>query len=146
LSKHSKKFFAQKPNPNPQTFQVTATGVHFSGPLPPPDVLIKYNDAHPGAADRILKMAETQVEHRQGLERSVVEANCRVQKSGPIYGFVICMTAILGGVYLIRVGDNAYGLAAIISALASLAFVFVFGKRKQAKELKEKSDEVVRQT
>ena len=55
------------------------------------------------------------------------------------------MTAILGGVYLIRVGNSAYGLAAIISALASLAFVFVFGKRKQAKELEKKAQEIAGQ-
>jgi len=90
-------------------------------------------------------MAESQVRHRQSLEQSVIEANCRAQKSGPIYGFVICMTAIVGGVYLVHTGKDAGGLAAIISALASLAFVFIFGKRKQAEELKKKSEELARQ-
>jgi uncharacterized membrane protein len=32
----------------------------FSGPLPPPEALAKYNDILPGAADRIITMAEHQ--------------------------------------------------------------------------------------
>ena len=68
---------------------MTAAAVHFSGPIPPPELLIKYNDALPGGAERIMAMAENQSQHRQQLERLVIEANCRVQKTAPIYGFVI---------------------------------------------------------
>ncbi len=121
------------------TFQITASGVQYSGPLPHPDILIKYNEALPGAADRIIAMAEKQSDHRQTLEAAVVASNCHAQKSGPIYGFIICMSAIIGGTYLVAIGKQATGLAAIITALASLAVVFIYGKTKQQEELKRKS-------
>lgn len=38
-----------------------------AGPLPPAEELLKYNDAVPEAAERILKMAETQQHHRLAL-------------------------------------------------------------------------------
>ena len=52
-------------------------------------------------------------------------------------GFIICMTAIGGGIFLIQSGKGAAGLASIITALASLAVVFVYGRTKQKQELKE---------
>ena len=36
----------------------------FSGPIPPPDALAQYNNIVPGAAERILKMAENQAAAR----------------------------------------------------------------------------------
>jgi uncharacterized membrane protein len=41
----------------------------FVGPIPPPDLLKKYEDALDGAADRIIKMAEKQSAHRQWMEK-----------------------------------------------------------------------------
>ena len=37
----------------------------FQGPIPPPNVLEAYERLVPGAAERILKMAENQAAHRQ---------------------------------------------------------------------------------
>ena len=88
-------------------------------------------------------MAENQSRHRQSLETRVVDANCGVQKTGPIYGFIVCMTAILGGIYLIRSGKSPEGLASILGSLGGLVAVFIYGRRKQTKELKEKADAIV---
>jgi len=53
------------------------------------------------------------------------------------------MTAILGGIYLIYLGKSAQGLTSIITALGSLAVVFVIGKQKQKNELKEKGNSLI---
>ena len=37
---------------------------HYSGPLPRPDDLAKYDQIVPGAAERIIKMAEAEMLHR----------------------------------------------------------------------------------
>ena len=42
----------------------------FSGPIPPPTILEGYERIHAGLADRIMKMAESQSEHRKILERN----------------------------------------------------------------------------
>jgi len=40
----------------------------FSGPIPPPQFLEKYNEIVPGSAEIIINMAKDQSEHRQSLE------------------------------------------------------------------------------
>jgi uncharacterized membrane protein len=114
--------------------------VAFAGPLPPPEILAKFNDVVPGAADRIIAMAERQSSHREGLEKSVIDANIASQKRGSIFAFILCLLVILGGFYLIAHGKDGWGFAAILGALASLAGVFIYGKKKEEKELEEKSD------
>jgi hypothetical protein len=55
----------------------------FSGPLPHPEDLAKYEQVLPGSADRIISMAEQQAEHRRNLEKSVILSNVALQKWGP---------------------------------------------------------------
>lgn len=110
----------------------------FSGPLPPPEILQKYNEVLPGAAERILRMAESQHHHRQQLEKKVVESNTFSQMAGMVLGFVIAMTAIGGGIWLTSKGKSGAGLTSIIAALAALVGVFIYGKMQQGKELVEK--------
>ena len=42
----------------------------FRGPIPPPEIISGYEAIIPGAADRILAMAEKQSQHRQEMEKS----------------------------------------------------------------------------
>lgn len=110
----------------------------FSGPIPPPELLEKYNDVIPNAAERILAMAEKQQEHRQALERKVVFANAEAQKQGMYLGFIIVMAAIIGGTWLIAKGKELTGLVSVITALVGLVGVFAYGKYEQKKDLKNK--------
>ena len=51
-----------------QLFRAATVEAHLeahSGPLPDPSSLQKYNDVLPGAAERIIHMAEQQQGHRQ---------------------------------------------------------------------------------
>jgi uncharacterized membrane protein len=123
--------------------QIQASRTQFTGPIPPPEILLKYNDALPSAAERIVAMAESQLKHRQTIERQVIESNCKAQQRGPIYGLVVCLAAIGGGIYLIHSGQSAAGLVSIISALAGLAIVFITGKAMQQKQLREQAAALV---
>jgi uncharacterized membrane protein len=60
-------------------FQAAVEISRFSGPLPHPEDLAKYEQVLPGAADRIIRMAEQQAAHRQNLERAVIvlTSQCR---------------------------------------------------------------------
>ena len=115
-----------------------AVSQSFSGPIPSPETLAKYNEIIPNAAERILAMAEKQQEHRQQLERRVIFANTRSQTYGLVAGFVIAMTAICGGIWLIAHGKDASGITAILGSLVALVGVFVYGRKKQHQDLKEK--------
>ncbi|MCY4007870.1 MAG: DUF2335 domain-containing protein [Rhodobacteraceae bacterium] len=45
--------------------KVIAHGMSFSGPLPPPDMIERYENVHPGATDRILSIAEKEQNIRE---------------------------------------------------------------------------------
>ncbi len=114
----------------------------FSGPLPPPETLERYNQTLPGLAERIIVMAESQHSHRLALEREVVHSNVAAQKLGTILGFVVAMTTVLGGMWLVHEGKSGEGLAAILTALASLVGVFFYSKREQQKDLAKKTEAI----
>jgi uncharacterized membrane protein len=111
----------------------------FSGPIPPPALLEKYNQIIPNGAERILAMAEKQSAHREYLEKRVVDGNVSNQTRGSYFAFVISLTAILGGVWLISHGKSPEGLASIITSLVGLAGVFFYSKHQQKKEREQKS-------
>ena len=52
--------------------RIVETRSEHYGPLPPPSDLQEYDNVVPGAAERIIRMAENQSEHRRELERKVV--------------------------------------------------------------------------
>ena len=85
-------------------------------------------------------MAESQHSHRQELEKHVIKSNVSAQKLGTILGFVVSMTVVLGGMFLVHEGKSGEGLAAILTALASLVGVFLYSKREQQKDLSKKTD------
>jgi uncharacterized membrane protein len=116
----------------------------FSGPLPPPEVLERYNLTLPGAAERIIKMAESQHEHRMDLESRVIQANIKAQKLGTVLGFVVAVIAVAGGLWLVHEGKSIAGVATVITSVAALVGAFAYGKHGQQKELAEKSSALVR--
>ena len=63
----------------------------WSGPLPPPDVMARYNDIVPGAAERILGMAENQTSHRIDIEKIAVRGDQTRSFWGLIFGFIISL-------------------------------------------------------
>lgn len=110
----------------------------FQGPLPPPAVLASYNDAFPGCAERIVDMTERQLTHRHTLESRVVEGRLAAERSGQRFAFALVLLALAVGSGLIALDKDTGGLTAIIGALASVVAVFVYGRRKEAEERRQK--------
>lgn len=52
---------------------IVTKSVQFSGPIPHPDTLKKYNDIVPGLADRIVSMAELDQRHIHEMERKSLD-------------------------------------------------------------------------
>lgn len=50
------------------------------------------------------------------------------------------LIGLVGGFVLAAIGKDAIGIASIISSVAGLAGVFVYGKRTQRKELTDKKN------
>lgn len=147
VPKYPKKFPPEnippqaKPSESMERFVIAAQS--FSGPLPPPEILKKYEEVVPGSADRIISMAERQGSHRQKLESDVVASNIGNERMGMIFGFTICLLAISGGIYAVMHGKSAGGIAAIITPLVALVAVFVYGKSRQRRDLELRRQAVV---
>jgi len=120
---------------------VQRTIAHFSsGPLPPPDDLQRYNAILPGAAERILAMAEKQLEARLLIEteesaslrkmneHDTIEANNQITH-GQWFAFLICITIIGGGIWLISLDKSVWGAGTILTAVTLLAATFIGTKR-----------------
>jgi len=156
----SKRIRAAKPVPPkaPHDKQKnSATTIHqqtmesqFHGPIPPPNILAEYEKLLPGAADRILAMAESETAHRQMMEGKAVNAEIDGLKSeatdtriGQIFGLVIGLTTVLAGAYTAVNGAQITGALIGTSGVVGLVSAFIVGrKNNQPVNGKQKNQEV----
>lgn len=117
-----------------KNIQLAQRASFFQGPLPPPETLERYNLIVPGAAERILSMAEVQARHRQQLELKIIESDIRNARTGLHYGLIIGLVSIMGGVLCIWSGHEIGGSILGGVGLTGLVGVFVYGTRQKAKE------------
>jgi len=106
----------------------------YSGPLPLPDMFKKYDQVVPGAAERILKMAENQSNHRIRMEGKVIDSDIKNRKIGQVFAFIICVLALIIGGFLIYSDKNASGLSVILTSLAGIIGIFIYGTYKKSQE------------
>ena len=106
----------------------------WSGPLPPPAALEQFERASPGAAGRILKMAEREEHHRQALERVMVTSEIKTRNRGQFLGFLIAAITLIGGIWLVYEGKDWPGLVAILTPLVGLVGIFVYTQNKDQAE------------
>lgn len=97
--------------------------------MPAPEDLARYDELLPGAAERILSMAEREQHHRTHLERLKLEADIRhredtlqAQKSeasalwssnliGQLLGGLVALTCAAGAIYALWIGAPWYIIA-----------------------------------
>ena len=112
---------------------------HFSGPLPPPQVLSQYEQIVPGAAKRILAMAEKQSRHRREMEASVIGSDVRNSRLGLYFGFSIGVCGLVCSVVIAIFGQPwAAGLIGV-GTLVSLVGTFVYGSKQRREEREQKA-------
>ena len=112
-----------------------------SGPLPSPDDMRGYEEILPGAADRILTMAESEQTHRHTTTTFAVRWQTISTILGQVFGFLLGLTGIGSGVWLAANGYSLVGIAAIISSLAALMYAFVWGRKPEASSTDEGESE-----
>lgn len=131
---------ARTPPQDQQLFSVEqyTESLHI-GPLPAPETLAAYDNILPGAAERVIAMAERQAAHRQMLEKTVVKGGSRRANAGLVLGFLISLAFLAGSVFLIQAGHPVPGTALGTVDVVGLATVFVIGKREQRLERQDKA-------
>lgn len=115
-------------------------GEMYSGPIPPPEALARYEEIQPGAADRILKMAEKQQEHRMALETKAIGGQVDQSKRGQIFGFIAIFLCIGAAVFFAVVCNMTKFAATFLTVtMVILVGLFLTGKNVMKKDLEEKS-------
>lgn len=113
----------------------------WSGPLPQPDDLARYEQVAPGSAERIIRMAEEQglhvrsletqqSTHRQAIEVKIVQGIERRANIGQWLAATIAICAIGAGAYIAGpAGSPPAGGAVVTAVFAGGALVWFLGGR-----------------
>lgn len=100
----------------------------FSGPLPPPEVINRFNQIIPDGAERIMKMAEKQLDHRIDMESTTVKSQLDLSKSGQRYGLIISIGGLISAITLGYLGYGKVAGIAVVLSLGTVATAFILGK------------------
>lgn len=73
-------------------------------------------------------MTEAQGEHRRAAEAAIVKEGLIRAQRGQVFGFVIAMTALVGGIVLLFFERSLEGYATIGTGMASLVVAFTIGR------------------
>lgn len=112
----------------------------FSGPLPPPDMLEAYKRAFPECPQRIVKMAEDQLQHRHRLEEKKLTGDIAAERRGSYLGVALTGGAVAGAVYLLGAGQSLAGYVIFATQVVLVVALRLLARHDQAKELEEKAE------
>jgi uncharacterized membrane protein len=100
-----------------------------SGPLPPPDMLARYEEILPGAAERIISLAEQELMHRRDLEERYSGTIVGNSRMGLIFGFLIGIGGLVVATMIGIYGNPEAGVGMGLVTLGSLVGIFIYGSR-----------------
>lgn len=136
---------------NPPRVSMVSASLH-SGPLPPAEMLAKYEEILPGSAERIFRLAESEALHRRAREVTAqehygkaVSAQIKQAGLGLILGFGVALAGLALAGYALYQGDGV--AAAIIASvdLVGLTGIFVYGsKQKQSDDRARNATDITR--
>ena len=104
-------------------------------------MLAKYNNIVPGAAERILRMAELESEHRRSLDRDAVAERKRVISLtgrdvliGQLCAVIIALAFIALAAYNVHEGHEVAGTVAGLPGIAAIVLAFIVGRSKKGND------------
>lgn len=106
-------------------------------PVPPPFMMRDYAKILPDAPERLFRMAESQMEHRQGLERRVVVGGDVRAYVGQVFALIVALVFGFFAYDLIRSGQELAGTFLGTVDLVALVSVFLVGRSKQQRQSEE---------
>ena len=125
--------------------EIKAVVSEFSGPLPPPSIIQGYENVIPGAAERILAMAEKQSAHRQFMERTMIQSDSRDSLLGIIAALLLGAGCLVTScVIAISVPQNAGAICSAMFGIAGIGSIvgpfLKINKKDSSKDEDEKSE------
>lgn len=125
----------------PAEQRVEVISRYYQGPLPPPQWFDGYNQVVPGAAERILSMAEAEQTHRHGWENKALEKSSQYSMRGLNYGLITAFGLIGGGVLAAYWEQQAVAIAFVSAGAIGIIANFIQGRKgKPSGEKKNDSE------
>ena len=128
----------KKPKPltatTPPKGQPIAVHQSFSGPIPAPDLLRQYDTVIPGAAERILSMAERDAKHQQDIEQLAIKYATSETRRGQWFGLIIGVCALVMTAISLAFGSENTAMVIGGSTIVGLVTVFVVGRTSTLKD------------
>jgi uncharacterized membrane protein len=114
----------------------------FTGPIPPPDLVQEYENALPGLADRIVRMAEAEAEHRRRMEAAaleadlqstnrLVDAHIKETHRGQNFALIIAVIGLICGTITAILGAPLAGALLGVGGLAAIVTAFLQGRKQE---------------
>ena len=102
----------------------------FSSPLPPPELLLNYENTKPGLIQKIIEMTEVESNHRRAFEKEKLLAEVNNLQRGDellaraqIFAFVISIATIIGGcataIFGAEIAGSIIGTSGIVGIIAA---------------------------
>lgn len=109
------------------------------GPIPSPEDIALYNQHIPDGANRIMRMAGKQADHRISIETTVIVEQQRQSARGQIFGLIIGLFGISVGAWVAVLGHDVVGGGIAGTTVISLVYAFISGRRTQRRDLNKKT-------
>jgi uncharacterized membrane protein len=111
--------------------QIAIQGQFYAGPLPPAQELAAYDQISAGFANRILTMAEKEQDHRHEIGRRQNRAQVWLSSAGQIFGFILSLAIVSGGVWLLAHDKPLIGFVSLLVGIGTVAAPFFYQARNQ---------------
>lgn len=123
--------------PESQKLVFKAVKSSFSGPLPHPEIMKGYEEVVPGAAQRILDMAEKRMDHRMNLEsrdmdlaHNSLDKEFNLAKTSLILGGIMGLILIIACIVLVYNDKTIEGFSMLIPIVSALIVKKKFDKKR----------------
>jgi uncharacterized membrane protein len=101
-----------------------------TGPIPAPAEIGEYERILPGTADRIIRMAENEQNHRHKLQIRSQSHQAVITFVGQLFAFIMGISGIAGGVFLVNSDKPITGFGIFFTSLATLMGVFFYNRKR----------------
>lgn len=108
----------------------TVAVTSYSGPLPPPDALERFDELYPGAAKRIIDDFLNESIQRREAERRLLPVLILRHVLGSITASILSIVGLGGGIWLSHEGRSLDGLSSVLGTLATLLAIFLYQNKK----------------
>lgn len=108
----------------------------FQGPVPPPGMLLQYNEVVPGLANRLVELTEKEQAHRHKWMDGNLGLKSGMVKRGQWMAFTLSLLILLMAFFFANKGNTTFAGILVAVDLIGLASVFIAG-RADGKEKKD---------